>query len=465
MRPAVSAPAAPPTFPQWTPPIVAWSPASTPADPLESSGARKFGFRVALFLVFLRFSFLHEILSYEVHARNLYLVFGTTIAAISLAVMAGAVRRTLVSPTARWWLGFSVWFIVSVPFSTWRSESLHVLGFFLLSNVSLLVVVAGMTLSLRDCYAMMYAVSLGGLVNLLTGNLFQTDDPGGRIGIDFGSIANANDFAAHLMAVLPFIVFLGSSRPSKMVKILSGAAVVYGIYLIERTGSRGAMIAVVAVALFVLVRASAKVKFAFVVLGPIIVTGFVLALPKTLITRYSTLWNDRAAAMDQGATESLENRAYLLRTSIRLTLENPLFGVGAGEFADTEGREAVQAGHHGQWMVPHNSYTQLSSEIGIPGLLLFLGAIFSAFRLANSVYRRSRREPRLQKAGVAAFCILLSMIGFCAAIFFLSLAYTYYLVFLSGLAIALSRAVDRDLAPKVQPVNVTQFSLRPALPA
>jgi len=47
---------------------------------------------------------------------------------------------------------------------------------------------------------------------------------------------------------------------------------------------------------------------------------------------------------------------------------------------------------------------------------------------------------------MACFCCQLSLVGFCTAIMFLSLAYTIYLPTMSGLAMAFSGSLERELA-------------------
>ena len=80
--------------------------------------------------------------------------------------------------------------------------------------------------------------------------------------------------------------------------------------------------------------------------------------------------------MDRG---SIDARRELLNQSIELTLKHPLFGVGPGNFqAITE-----------TWHVTHNTYTEFSSEAGIPALAIFLTIIGLAFRNL----RRVRKAP------------------------------------------------------------------------
>ena len=76
--------------------------------------------------------------------------------------------------------------------------------------------------------------------------------------------------------------------------------------------------------------------------------------------------------MDHG---SLDARRELLTESIRVTMHHPLFGVGPGNFqAYTQ-----------SWHVTHNTYTELSSETGLPGLGLFLAILLLTFRSLKQV--------------------------------------------------------------------------------
>jgi O-antigen ligase len=63
-------------------------------------------------------------------------------------------------------------------------------------------------------------------------------------------------------------------------------------------------------------------------------------------------------------------RAELLMKSLVITAKRPLFGVGPSNFAS----------YTGTWRVTHNTYTELSSECGIPALILFLLIIRECFK-------------------------------------------------------------------------------------
>jgi O-antigen ligase len=225
------------------------------------------------------------------------------------------------------------------------------------------------------------------------------------------------------------------------------------------------MVAASAAVLFALVRASGMSRLAIFIGAPILAITLVSVMPDGLVTRYATLFQqDEPTAADEGlqspdeALESRETRMYLLTTAIGLTIRNPLLGVGPGQFANVEGNTAADQGKRGTWQVSHNTYLQVSSEMGIPALIFFSAAIVATFRLFNSLYRRSRSQPPFRKLRNAAFCLMLSMVGYCTAIFFLSIAYTSYLPVMTGLAIALNRAFEHQLLssqPAAAPATVT----------
>jgi O-antigen ligase len=133
--------------------------------------------------------------------------------------------------------------------------------------------------------------------------------------------------------------------------------------------------------------------------------------------------------------------------SIITTLRHPIFGVGAGQFQNYEGGKAREMGLRGSWHETHNSLTQVSSEIGIPALMFFLAAIVATYHMLDKVYRTAGKKPptqETQQIRATAFCLLISLIGFFTASLFLSLAYSFFLPALSGLAISLYRAVQQQ---------------------
>jgi hypothetical protein len=122
-----------------------------------------------------------------------------------------------------------------------------------------------------------------------------------------------------------------------------------------------------------------------------------------------------------------------------------MFGVGPGQFKNFEGRRSKEEGQRGNWHSTHNVFTQISSEMGIPALIFFVGALISTFLPLSRVLREARERQRDDIAS-AVFYILVSLVGYMTAATFLNLGYAYYTPAFTGLAIAFYSAAQREFA-------------------
>jgi O-antigen ligase len=152
------------------------------------------------------------------------------------------------------------------------------------------------------------------------------------------------------------------------------------------------------------------------------------------------------------ADESAESRGYLFKTSVKYTLQHPLFGIGPDQFSNYEGNEKVSNGEVGNWHATHCAWTQVSSECGIPALLFFILGIGSALLLVNKTWRQARKENYTEIAN-ACFCYLLAMVGFLVAITFLANAYRFYLPAMIGLAISIRVAALQQMSARPEPIQ------------
>jgi O-antigen ligase len=143
-------------------------------------------------------------------------------------------------------------------------------------------------------------------------------------------------------------------------------------------------------------------------------------------------------------------------------------------FAEFREREAAKQRKHVVFLLTHNTYTQVSSECGIPALIIFVAILVSIFRTAKRIHRLSRKRPepsidnqrkaggdaqdRLQGEAVAetALALRYSVLAYATTSFFLSVAYQALLPTLAGMVAALEYSVARQLAvaPASKPVPV-----------
>jgi O-antigen ligase len=261
-----------------------------------------------------------------------------------------------------------------------------------------------------------------------------------------GVFSNPNDFAINIAINFPLCLAFFLGAKGLLRKLTWAVALMFLLYGVIATYSRSGLIAMVICSVICVWEFGIRGKRPMVVVASIAVmlvgVGVAITTPRYVL-RLSTLLSgeDAAGSMDHG---SLDARRELLMESISVTLHHPLFGVGPGNFqAYTQ-----------SWHVTHNTYTELSSEAGIPALALFLTVLVLTFRNLSSVRKTAsyRTNPQMQlftnalRAGTAAY-----MVG--AA--FASSAYTLFPYFMVAYASALYKIASSEQAQDMQPVGTS----------
>jgi O-antigen ligase len=122
-----------------------------------------------------------------------------------------------------------------------------------------------------------------------------------------------------------------------------------------------------------------------------------------------------------------------------------MFGIGMAQFSNFEGRTSVIQGTVGSWHETHNSWTQVSSESGVPALIFYAMGVGGAFLMVNKTYKKARSGGFKDISNVC-FCYLASMVGYLVTITFLSNAYRFYVPMMIGLAVAICAAANREMS-------------------
>src|SRR5215469_16329551 len=148
----------------------------------NSGTVRNWALWFAAALVFVRFSMLNEVIAH-LTGLHLYLLYVIGLPAILAVFAKKGLRDTLRKAPALFWLGFGLWLVIATPWSIWKGGSTHAFVNYFRSEL------------------MMQALAAAAVVSLAVSRLFaSTADT--RLDLEFGTVANANDFAAHLLLVL-----------------------------------------------------------------------------------------------------------------------------------------------------------------------------------------------------------------------------------------------------------------------
>jgi O-antigen ligase len=273
---------------------------------------------------------------------------------------------------------------------------------------------------------------------------------------------NSNTIAMTVLLGLPFLWLLADSADAgKVRKAIAYAMMVVAVVALVRTGSREGMVALGILSVSVFLRSSATGKLKIVAASFMFCAAFVVFVPHSLLSRFSTIFQGAHVELsesDDATTEekklmisaagSSEDRWNLLVGSLRLTAENPVFGVGPGNFSAYIAKEAALKGVWTNWNGTHNTYTQLSAEAGIPGVCLFVLALGLCMRELKRIYRRAGRIPGRQARDIAvmALAVRCSFISYLICALFTHLGYDLMMPLMCGIVVAMSRTAPEELA-------------------
>jgi O-antigen ligase len=411
---------------------------------------------VGIALVFLHMSNAPEFL-FTVTGKNLYLLYVVGPFAYLAVLFTDGIRRTTQSKAALWFLLFALWMLMAFPFSHWRGGSYLLIKNWLMIVLPLLFVTIGLLVTWKQVMLTYYAIALSGVLVLVNTRLYGETQWGERLSlVSSGTLGNSNDLASHLVLVIPFFLFLMIDRNRNvLVRLFASGLIGYALLVILRTGSRGALVALVVGGIVALILAPMRIRLGLAVAGGVAVMALPIALPDTVKARFMSLIDDNYAdAAAEGASDARQ-RHFL--DSLMVTAKRPVFGVGPGQFGNFNGGTSVEQHGHGDWHQTHCSWTQISSECGIPALIFMLGAIGTMLRGVLMTYRRAIRHKHEQIAR-ASLCFLLGAVTFLVSITFLSNAYRYYLPILIGLGTALAVTAAAEMNRKQQQILVSEQS-------
>jgi len=354
---------------------------------------------------------------------------------------------------------FAIWTGLCVPMSVWPGGSFDVFKG-TVQSVILVAFILAFTRTLPDVRRCMYALGAAmGTVAVLSITMFRDEMIDPNTGIS--SVANAvptnpgeveqrmglfhsatlqdpNFMSLYLLIGLPFI-WLAVSKGKSATKALFLLLLPAVLVAIGHSASRMALVLFAIGFVIFLFQATSKER-AFAVAGVVVLTAMIVpVLPQSTINRFTTMFHGKEDTFEsQEAAESAAVRVQLLVSSIIMTAKHPLFGVGPGQFAVAEDKEAKSEGkEHGIWYYTHNAYTETSSESGILGFVLYIMAIVTSYRGLNSIRKRGP-TPDIREMAKA---IQLSMWMVILGGFFLTIGFGGVPFVIMGVAVAFKSAV------------------------
>jgi putative inorganic carbon (hco3(-)) transporter len=247
----------------------------------------------------------------------------------------------------------------------------------------------------------------GGVFTILGGGESRVYGPTG------GSyVSDNNSIAVALVMVVPLMFYLSTTAQRKYVKAGLFVAAMLSFVAVLGTQSRGALLAVGAMSLFLWLKSRRKVVFGVVLFGAL--AGAVMFMPDA--------WDNRMRSMENYEEDaSAQGRLNTWRMAFNLANDRPL--VGGGFEMYTPNTFARYAPNPEDVHSAHSVYFQMLGEHGYVGLGLFLSLGIMGWITARRVIARSRDAPENLWAANLARSMQVSLIGFAVGGAFINISY------------------------------------------
>jgi Lipid A core - O-antigen ligase and related enzymes len=267
--------------------------------------------------------------------------------------------------------------------------------------------------------AVSVTTSIGAISDYQAGRLLTGGERiKGSIG---GLFENPNDLALHLATIVPLAVslFVGGRHVMKLIYLACGVLMIAAIIC---TFSRAGFLGLIAASLVLAWKLGRKNRTLVIIGSLIAIAAVVVLAPAEYGGRLNSIWGG-------GDTGSANARQELFWRSLLVALRYPLLGVGMGNFHFRSIHEQVS----------HNSFTQVGSELGIPAAILYVLFMITSIKRLRHIERETLGSKENAKFYYLSVGLQASLVGYMVASFFASVAFLWYIYYLVGYAVCVSR--------------------------
>jgi len=347
-------------------------------------------------------------------------------------------------------------FAVGVPFAYWRGGSFQVLTQVWLKTLIVFFLLTQTLVSIERVRKILWAIILSELVVcaysiVQSSHVVWVDQ---RLsGISMG-ILGWNFLGLAVALTIPYIAAICILQPGFFKTSLLISSVLFLMWMLvltaSRSGSLNVLLSIALTFLFVL-RGTPRGKLIGVGIVLIALAAISLA-PGVFWQRMATVWSGSENSQNEiaaSAEVSKEERLGVLERAIHYSLENPLFGLGLGNFEIASGTEI---GKPEAWLGVHNTFAEISSEAGVPALGLFVALLWTAIQHMRMLGKKTIAGPQGLELKFMARATLVSLLSFIFGAFFAHIGYEYFLYYPVAFAVGIqniARTIEGTSDPAV----------------
>ncbi|HEV2349347.1 MAG TPA: O-antigen ligase family protein [Terriglobia bacterium] len=263
-----------------------------------------------------------------------------------------------------------VYATLTVPFAVWKGGALEQVT--VLAKLVVIMVFLGTLIETEGQMKFIVWVLVGLLawyagsaITAYTSGDFAVGEGLDRAVGESSIVGDPNALGGLIIALIPFLVaaFHFSRKFFPRLALMIIALLAFAALAV--TGSRTSLLALMGIAIYYIYQSRRKL----ITLSLITITAIVfwLGLPAKYQQRYfSTVEYAQGKKLD----ESNQLRLRVWEAGLRMFIDHPILGVGAGQFPTAYGL-TYSSRRHGAWMQPHNLIIQTACELGVIGLFIF----------------------------------------------------------------------------------------------
>jgi probable O-glycosylation ligase (exosortase A-associated) len=352
---------------------------------------------------------------------------------------------------------FWAWMLLTTVFSLYPDSAWHqwdkVWRIMLTTFVAMMVLNSKervITLTVVATLSIAFYGFKGGFFTVVTGGGARVWGPPGSF------IGGNNEVGLALIMTVPLLFFLRSITPYRLVRIALLLGIVFCVFAIFGTQSRGAFVGVSAMGLYLAWKS--KNKFGYLLLG--------LVLGSMVFTFMPAEWHERMATIvNYEEDSSALGRLKAWEMAFNLALNRPLGG-GYECFAPATylmylpevGARSTDA---------HSIYFETLAEHGFIGLALFLLIGIFGLRSCARIVRQTRGVQDLEWMNTLARMLQVSLVGYAVSGLFLGLAYFNYYYVLIAIIVGMGTVLRRheQAGETIVPGRLAGVRSREQLPA